>query len=83
MPDLQHRLSLDCVMAVARDVLQSEGTSLEAVGIIPSEGDTGYAEIVFAPGGDGSGNPVSVGVSRWESTEQLRQHLVSELRDAG
>jgi hypothetical protein len=82
MPDLQNRLSLDCVMAVARDVAQSGGNALEAVGIIPSEGDAGYAEIVFAQGNDRSGGPVSVGVSRWESPEQLRQRLVSELRDA-
>jgi hypothetical protein len=83
MPDLQNRLSLESVMAVARDVAQSEGTPLQAIGIIPSEGDTGYAEIVFAPGDDVSGDPVSVGVSRWESPEQLRQRLVNELRDAG
>ena len=57
--------------------------SLHAVGIIPSEGDTGYAEIVFASDADGSSSPLSVGVSRWESAEQLRARLVSELRDAG
>jgi hypothetical protein len=82
MQDLQDRLSLDFVMAVARDVVQAVGASLQAVGIIPSAGDAGYAEIVFAAGADGSGQPVSVGVSRWDSPEQLRQRLVSELRDA-
>jgi hypothetical protein len=82
MPDLPDRLPLDFVMAVARDVVQAVGTSLQAVGIIPSEGDAGYAEIVFASAGDGSGGPLSVGVSRWESAEQLRERLVSELRDA-
>jgi hypothetical protein len=76
------RLSLERVMAVARDVVQTEGTPLQAVGIIPSEGDTGYAEIVFAPLPESPGSPVSVGVSRRDSPERLRERLISELRDA-
>jgi len=80
--DPANRLSLESVMAVVRDVVAWEGAPLHAVGIIPSEGGAGYAEIVFAPAPESDASPVTIGVSRWESPERLRERLVSELRQS-
>lgn len=81
MIDQVPRLSLDSVLTLVRDVVRSENSPLEAIGVIPSRGGNGYAEILFTSPRPDTASPVAVGISRTGSPEQLRAHLISELRD--
>ena len=74
------KLPLHELTAMARDVVAQH--HYEAVGAVPAEGDSAYAELVVALNADldSHGERLTIGVHRTEPLESIRKQIERRLQ---